>query len=148
MKKMEFMRNAAKVIMDFFSELYLKNEYTSQNIAVQKQRGSFKIKYCGGKLNFYVYMTGSISYNTGSFVGFTSEFKEYYTYNENDNHTEVLEKFKADLCRLKPYLDEVLTLAQCEFDPFRAITFEYGKEFATTLEIDNKEEDELESDSE
>lgn len=42
MKKMEFMRAAAKELMDFFSGLYWENELTSQNINLKKQQGSFK----------------------------------------------------------------------------------------------------------
>lgn len=141
MKKMEFMRAAAKEIIDFFEELYLENEYTSQTISLKKQQGSFKIRDSGGTLSFYVYKTGTISYNCSSFVGTKCDYKEYYVFNADDDHNEVLLKLRSDLRKLKDYFSDIFMSASFEDNPFYYTIFEYGKPFETTLTVLESEDE-------
>lgn len=132
MKKMEFMREAAKVLMEFFSELYLEKDCTLQTITLKTQQGSFKLRNAG-TLAVYLYMTGSISYNTASVFKERTEYHDYYVYNADDDHRAVLKKFAQDLRTLKEYFEDIFMYASDADDPFRHTVFEYGKPFATTL---------------
>lgn len=147
MKKMEFMREAAKVLMDFFSELYIEKSCPLQTISLKKQQGSFKLRNAG-TLSFYIYMTGSISYNTISIINERTKYHTYYVYQADDNHQQVLEKFAQDLRTLKDYFDDVFLFTIDGADPFKFTVFEYGKPFATKLckNGDDLEEDERNED--
>ena len=148
MKKMEFMREAGKVLMDFCSMLYLNNEFTNQSITLHNHNGTFKIKQSGGFLYFNIYMTGTISYRCASFVGTKCDYTEYYVYNENDDHKQVLKKFKEDLNKLKEYFERLFTIASFEGNPFNHIVFEYDKPFSSSLDISNEDEYEEDDDYE
>lgn len=143
MKKMEFMREAAKVLMDFFSELYVEKTCTLQTISLKTQQGSFKLRNAG-TLGFYLYMTGSITYNTSSVFKEKTEYHDYYVYDADDDHQKVLEKFAQDLRTLKDYFEDVFLYASDADDPFAFTVFEYEKPFSTTLRKngDDVEEDE------
>lgn len=141
MKKMEFMRSAAKEFMDFFAELYKEGKYYNQTISLKRQQGSFTLKWSGGILKFYVYTTGSISYNCGSFVGTRQEYSNYYIYSAEDNHKEVLKKLRSDLRKLKKYFERVFSLAMFESNAFNWLTFCYEKPFSSDLRIDKGDEE-------
>lgn len=145
MKKMEFMRSAAKELMDFFSDLYVGNKYTNQVIHLKTHQGSFTVKANGGFMSFYVYKTGTISYNCKSFTGTKEDYHEYYVYAAEDDHEKVLEKLRSDLMKLKPYFSDFLMQASFEWDAWNNVTFNARDEFATTLSLfdeDDCEEDE------
>lgn len=142
MKKMEFMRCAAKELIDFFSELYLENVYTNQVLNLKTQQGSFTLKQSGGFMSFYVYKTGTISYNCRSFVGTKGEYHEYYVYHAEDDHEKVLLKFRNDLRKLKPYLDDFFLWASFEGDAWQLVSFQYENEFATALKPPCSDEEE------
>lgn len=149
MKKMEFMRGAAKVLFDFFSELYLENDYTSQTIALKKQQASFKLRNQGGVLCFYLYMTGTISFNTVSAFRTKTPYREYYVYDANDDHEDVLRKFGEDLRKLKEYYPYLFMFASDEDDPFVFTQFQYDLPFSASLRTCygiNDDEDEEEED--
>lgn len=141
MKKMEFMRNAAAVIEDFFKELYVKVDYTTQEISLKLQQGTFTLKDNGSTIKFFVYKTGEISYNTRVPFGKSTDFGVYYQYNADDNHEEVLKKLAKDLGCLKPYLPIMFTIASFGGDPFKQVTFEYGKAFSSNIALDEDEEE-------
>ena len=143
MKKMEFMRCAAKELMDFFSELYVGNVYTNQVLNLKNQQGSFTLKCDGGFMSFYFYKTGTLSYNCRSFVGTKGEYHEYYAYNAEDDHEKVLMKFRDDLRKLRPYFDDFFYRAAFEEDVWQAVTFCYQDEFSTTLEPPCEDEEGL-----
>lgn len=143
MKKMEFMRCAAKELMDFFSELFVENVYNNQVLNLKSHQGSFTLKNGGGFMNFYVYKTGTISYSCRSFTGTRGEYYEYYAYNAEDDHEKVLMKFRDDLRKLKPYFDDFFSRASFEWDAWQTVTFCYQDEFATTLELPCEDEEGL-----
>lgn len=132
MKKMEFMRAAAKVLMDFFAELYVEQSCTLQTIALKTHQGSFKLRN-SGTLAFYLYMTGTISCNTASVFKEKTEYHEYYVYNPDDDHEKVLEKFSQDLRSLAGYFDYLFLMASDADDPFRLTVFKYDEPFSTQL---------------
>ena len=110
----------------------MEKEYTLQTISLKTQQGSFKLRN-SGTLAFYLYKTGSISYNTASVFKERTEYRSYYVFDENDDHREVLNKFAQDLRTLREYFEDIFMYASDGDDPFRHIAFEYGKSFATTL---------------
>lgn len=130
MKKMEFMRAAAKVLMDFFAELYVEQSCTLQTISLKTQQGSFKLRNAG-TLAFYVYKTGTVSYNTASVFKDKTEYHEYYVYNPDDDHNKVLEKFAQDLRKLADYFNAIFLWASDSDDPFRVTVFRYDEPFST-----------------
>lgn len=132
MKKMEFMREAANVLMAFFSELYVEKECPLQTISLKTQQGSFKLRN-SGTLAFYLYKTGSISYNTASVFKERTEYHSYYVFDERDDHREVLKKFAQDLRTLKEYFEDIFMYASDADDPFAHTVFEYWKPFSSTL---------------
>ena len=70
-------------------------------------------------MSFYVYKTGTLSYNCRSFVGTKGEYHEYYAYNAEDDHEKVLMKFRDDLRKLRPYFDDFFYRAAFEEDAIR-----------------------------
>lgn len=132
MKKMEFMRAAAKILMEFFAELYVEQACTLQTISLKTQQGSFKLRN-SGTLAFYVYKTGTVSYNTASVFKDKTEYHEYYVYAPEDDHEQVLEKFAQDLRKLAYYFDCLFLLASDSDDPFKLTVFKYDEPFSTQL---------------
>ena len=128
MKKMEFMRGAAKVIFEFYAKLYEKEEVTSISIKTKKQQGTYQVSMEGGFFKLFTYMTGTISYCHGSsFFKSHSDYTTYYTYNESDDHDAVLKQFAADLKKLKGLLSEVCFFSSDDGQLSDLIIFEYGK---------------------
>ena len=136
MKKMEFMRRAAKIILEFLAKSYENEDITRISISTQKQKGSYQISDEGGFVKLFTYMTGEISYCHGSsFFKTHTDYAKYYTYNENDNHEEVLKQFAKDLKTLKKYLHDIYILSS-DYEQYNdMITFEYGKPVTFNLNL-------------
>ena len=136
MKKMEFMRRAAKIILEFLAKSYENEDITRISISTQKQKGSYQISDEGGFFKLFTYMTGEISYCHGSsFFKTHTDYAKYYTYNENDNHEEVLKQFAKDLKMLKKYLHDIYILSS-DYEQYNdMITFEYGKPVTFNLNL-------------
>ena len=125
---MEFMRAAAKVIMNHFAKLYEDEKITRITITTKKQQGSYQVTDEGGFFKMFTYMTGEISWCYGSSIFKTHcDYTPYYIYNENDDHSAVLKQLEKDLRQLSKHLSDIFV---CSFDCGQyenLITFEYGK---------------------
>ena len=129
MKKMEFMREAGKAIMDVFKEEYGNQTDCQLSMKLKKRDGVFQISHSSGYVKLFVYCTGAISYCYGSsFFKTRTDYLTYYEYNETDNHAEVIKKFKKDLKKLLAV--DLLFVMCMDNDPLdKMIDFEYAKEF-------------------
>lgn len=137
MKNLEFMREAGKVLFNFFGEIYVSGEYSQMTVASKYHQATFQIKGdCDGLMKFYLYKTGTISYNYGSDMlahKGRSEFQIYYEYSEDDDHKAVLKKLKKDLSLLKKVLPNVFVSSAFKDYPVNNICLKFDKAFTQSF---------------
>ena len=127
LKKTEFMRAAAKVIIFFLTTLIKKN-MSYVKISVNNTRGVYHIKFDDYYFRLCTYCTGTISWSYGrNWDGRISDYNVYYAYNSEDNFDEVLKQLKTDLKTLGKLLTKIKDEPYLYCFTRDLFTFEYGK---------------------
>ena len=97
MKKMELKKNATKAAINAFTKVYADDLYTKMQIKTEKNYSFVDLL---GNINIKILIKfGDITISLHDWSQNTLKYA-YYTYNELDNHKEVLKKFKTDLISL------------------------------------------------
>jgi len=135
MKRTEFMRLTAKIIMKTFANLYEKDEFSFIKINLEKHSGSFQLNAVGAYLKLFTDTTGKITWHFGSSIYNIDTIANcFYAFDDNDDHLAVLKQFENDLKNLTKELKEIMIYSNDNLIFQGLITFEYGKPLSFNLE--------------
>ena len=127
MKKMEFMREADKLILSDLSRLIKKGYVSSVNADIRWRRGTCYIKINNFYFKIYTYCTGCISWSYGSCTyGRSTPFNPYYIYNPDDDHKAVLKQLNNDLNKLSALFARLKKSDCYSYGP-NMFNFKYGE---------------------